>query len=227
HRSLVFSQWPSFLDHVAAALDHAGIAHLRLDGRTRDRPAVLRSWQDPAGPPVFLIRTKAGGVGLDLSAADHVFHLDPWWNPAAEDQATDRAHRIGQTRPVMVYKLVAADTVEDKILELQDRKRRLFQATVDADRLEVDALSRADLEAVFAGRDELEADGGESDEDDFLELERNELEREAARDELERRGPSGEFVPLSPVRDQRVLAQEAADGPEAQVIALFPRRNPS
>ncbi|MCA9684130.1 MAG: hypothetical protein KC457_18165, partial [Myxococcales bacterium] len=82
-------------------------------------------------------------------------------------------------------------------------------------------------EAVFAGRDELEADGGESDEDDFLELERNELEREAARDELERRGPSGEFVPLSPVRDQRVLAQEAADGPEAQVIALFPRRNPS
>lgn len=150
HRSLVFSQWPSFLDHVATALDTAGIAYLRLDGSTRDRPGVLARWSAPAGPPVFLISTKAGGVGLDLTEADHVFHLDPWWNPATEDQATDRAHRIGQDRPVMVYKLVAADTVEDKILELQARKRQVFEATVDADRLKVDALSRADLEAVFA-----------------------------------------------------------------------------
>jgi hypothetical protein len=150
HRSLVFSQWPSFLDHVAEDLREAGIAHLRLDGRTRDRAAVLERWRDAAGPPVFLISTKAGGVGLDLTQADHVFHLDPWWNPAAEDQATDRAHRIGQDRPVMVYKLVAANTVEDKILELQRRKRRLFRATVDAERLAVESLSREDLEAVFA-----------------------------------------------------------------------------
>src|SRR5690606_22618640 len=149
HRSLVFSQWPSFLDHVAADLREAGVAHLQLDGSTRDRGAVLERWRDPAGPPVFLISMKAGGLGLDLTEADHVFHLDPWWNPAAEDQATDRAHRIGQQKPVMVYKLVAANTVEDKILELQARKRALFAATVDTDRLEVDALRREDLEAVF------------------------------------------------------------------------------
>jgi hypothetical protein len=166
HRSLVFSQWPSFLDLVSESLVRSGIAHLRLDGRTDDRSEVLGRWQDPAGPPVFLISTKAGGLGLNLTEADHVFHLDPWWNPAAEDQATDRAHRIGQTRPVMVYKLVAADTVEEKILELQDRKRRLFSATVDTDRLEVDALRREDLEAVFG-----DPGGAAEDDDDEFEIE--------------------------------------------------------
>src|SRR5690606_23544499 len=149
HRSLVFSQWPSFLDRVAARLDAAGLAYLRLDGSTRDRGAVLERWRDPAGPPVLLISMKAGGLGLDLTEADRVCELDPWWNAAAEEPATDRARRIGQQKPVMVYKLVAASTVEDKILELQARKRALFAATVDADRLEVDALRREDLEAVF------------------------------------------------------------------------------
>ncbi|PRP89922.1 hypothetical protein ENSA5_69580 [Enhygromyxa salina] len=230
HRSLVFSQWPSFLDRVADTLSAAGIAHLRLDGRTRDRSAVLERWSDPAGPPVFLISTKAGGLGLDLTEADHVFHLDPWWNPAAEDQATDRAHRIGQSRPVMVYKLVAADTVEDKILELQARKRRLFRATVDTDRLEVDALDRADLEAVFA-------DPGASaqlDSDDGDELDELEWAAQAApepwvaEDATANPRALAEFVALpskpapapgSGLADERESATEAAE-----VIELFPGR---
>ena len=98
---------------------------------------------------MFLISLKAGGTGLNLTAADLVYHLDPWWNPAVESQATDRAHRIGQTRPVIAYKLVAEDTVEEKILELQERKRALFEAAVDRDRMVVGDLNREDLEAVF------------------------------------------------------------------------------
>src|SRR5690606_23595081 len=175
----------------------------------------LERWRDPAGPPVFLISTKAGGVGLDLTQADHVFHLDPWWNPAAEDQATDRAHRIGQDRPVMVYKLVAADTVEDKILELQERKRRLFRATVDADRLEVDALRREDLEAVFA---EPEASGID-DEDD-------EPPEPIAYPDQTRR--SAELVVFSPSRSVGTVAAEDAARTPAPVVELFPgRREPS
>jgi hypothetical protein len=222
HRSLVFSQWPSFLDHVAAALREAGIAHLRLDGQTRDRGAVLERWQQPAGPPVFLISTKAGGVGLDLTEADHVFHLDPWWNPASEDQATDRAHRIGQTRPVMVYKLVAADTVEDKILELQARKRRLFRATVDTDRLEVGELRREDLEAVFA---DPGARGDHDEDDDELGLEL-ELggEPEPEDEPFDLRDPRtlAEYVPLPRTAPSASPASTAADDP-GELIELFPR----
>jgi hypothetical protein len=99
---------------------------------------------------VFLVSLKAGGVGLNLTGADHVIHLDPWWNPAVERQATDRAHRIGQTKPVVVYKLVARDTVEEKILELQARKQALFDATVDAEKMLTESLTREDLESVFA-----------------------------------------------------------------------------
>jgi hypothetical protein len=110
-------------------------------------------------------------VGLNLTGADHVIHLDPWWNPAVERQATDRAHRIGQTKPVVVYKLVARDTVEEKILELQARKQALFDATVDAEKMLTESLTREDLEAVFApsgptesvGTDLAEESGGELD----------------------------------------------------------------
>ena len=125
HRALVFSQWTSLLDLAEPALARAGIARLRLDGSTRDRAGVVARFQDEGGPPVLLVSLKAGGTGLNLTAADHVFLLDPWWNPAVEDQAADRAHRIGQERPVMVYRLVASDTVEEKILALQERKREL------------------------------------------------------------------------------------------------------
>jgi hypothetical protein len=150
HRALVFSQWPSLLKRVRADLDAARITYLYLDGSTKERGTLQARWNRADGPPLFLISLKAGGTGLNLTAADHVIHLDPWWNPAAEQQATDRAHRIGQTRPVMVYKFVARGTVEEKIIELQARKRALAEAAVDGDRIAVDALTRADLEAVFA-----------------------------------------------------------------------------
>ncbi|MBX3231770.1 MAG: DEAD/DEAH box helicase [Labilithrix sp.] len=125
HKALVFSQWTSLLDLVEPHLRAAGIRFTRLDGSTKDRGAVVDAFQDPSGPPVLIASLKAGGTGLNLTAADHVFLLDPWWNPAAEDQAADRAHRIGQDRPVMVYRLVAKDTVEERILALQEKKRAL------------------------------------------------------------------------------------------------------
>jgi superfamily II DNA or RNA helicase len=130
HKALVFSQWTSLLDLVEPHLEREGIGFLRLDGSTRDRAGVVAGFQDEAGPRVMLISLKAGGTGLNLTAADHVFLLDPWWNPAVEDQAADRAHRIGQDKPVMVYRLVAKDTVEEGILALQDRKRQLAEAAL-------------------------------------------------------------------------------------------------
>jgi SNF2 family DNA or RNA helicase len=135
HKALVFSQWTSLLDLTEPHLQAAKIDYLRLDGSTRDRGAVVRGFQDQAGPPVLLISLKAGGTGLNLTAADHIFLLDPWWNPAVEDQAADRAHRIGQERPVMVYRLVAEETVEERILALQERKREIAEAALgEADR---------------------------------------------------------------------------------------------
>ena len=152
HRSLIFSQWPSFLKRIRERLSDRGWEHLYLDGGTQKRGALVDRWNDPDGPPVFLVSLKAGGSGLNLTGADYVFHMDPWWNPAVEDQATDRAHRIGQTRPVVAYKLVARGTVEEKILELQARKRAVFQATIDEGRMAVSTLTRDDLEVVFGER---------------------------------------------------------------------------
>jgi hypothetical protein len=144
HKALVFSQWTSLLDLVEPALREAGVPFVRLDGSTVDRAGVVARFQDPNGPPVMLISLKAGGTGLNLTAADHVFLLDPWWNPAVEDQAADRAHRIGQDRPVFVYRLVAKDTVEEKILALQQKKRAIADAALgEADRAA--ALTREDL----------------------------------------------------------------------------------
>ncbi len=144
HKALVFSQWTSLLDLVEPHLREADVDFTRLDGSTRDRGAVVDAFQSPDGPPVLLISLRAGGTGLNLTAADYVLLLDPWWNPAVEDQAADRAHRIGQERPVMVYRLVAEGTVEERILALQERKRRLAEAALG----EADAaasLSRDDL----------------------------------------------------------------------------------
>ncbi|MBM4390678.1 MAG: DEAD/DEAH box helicase [Deltaproteobacteria bacterium] len=148
HRALVFSQWTSMLDLVEPALAARGWSHVRLDGSTRDRAAVVNAFNADEGPPVFLLSLKAGGTGLNLTAADYVFHLDPWWNPAVEDQATDRAHRIGQTRPVVSVRLVAEDTVEERILALQERKRDLVRAALDEDAL-ARALSADELAALF------------------------------------------------------------------------------
>jgi SNF2 family DNA or RNA helicase len=132
HRALVFSQWTSLLDLVEPKLDAAEIRYTRLDGATRDRAAVVAEFQNEAGPPVMLISLKAGGTGLNLTAADHVFLLDPWWNPAVEDQAADRAHRIGQVRPVLIHRMVTKDTVEERILALKEKKRALSALALGA-----------------------------------------------------------------------------------------------
>jgi SNF2 family DNA or RNA helicase len=149
HKALVFSQWTSLLDRIEPHLRHIDLPFVRLDGATRDRAGVVHQFQDETGPPVMLISLRAGGLGLNLTAADHIFLLDPWWNPAVEDQAADRAHRIGQTRPVLVTRLIAQDTVEERILELQQHKRWLADAVLDgAD--QGAALTRDDLLALLA-----------------------------------------------------------------------------
>jgi superfamily II DNA or RNA helicase len=131
HKALVFSQWTSYLDLIEPFLKEKGLNFVRLDGSTRDRQSVVTEFQRDDGPSVFLISLKAGGVGLTLTQADHVFILDPWWNPAVEAQAADRAHRIGQTKSVFVYRLVAKDTVEEKVLRLQDKKKQQMQMILD------------------------------------------------------------------------------------------------
>ena len=130
HRALVFSQFTGFLGIVRARLEAEGIAYEYLDGSTRNRAERIASFRE-GDAPVFLISLKAGGFGLTLTEADYVFVLDPWWNPAAEAQAIDRTHRIGQTRPVNVYRMVSRDTIEEKVVALQERKRDLFARVVD------------------------------------------------------------------------------------------------
>lgn len=125
HKILVFSQFQTQLREIEKCLNKAEIGCLRLDGQTTNRQELVDRFQSEGGPPVFLISLKAGGYGLNLTAADIVVHFDPWWNPAAEAQATDRAHRIGQTRPVTVYRLITRGTVEEKVVALQNKKRKL------------------------------------------------------------------------------------------------------
>jgi SNF2 family DNA or RNA helicase len=149
HRALVFSQWTSLLDLIEPHLEAANTPFVRLDGSTVDRQSVVNTFQSDDGPPVMLLSLKAGGTGLNLTAADHVFLVDPWWNPAVEDQAADRTHRIGQDKPVMVYRMVARDTVEERILELQDRKRKLADAAL-SEAGGATAITRDDLLALLA-----------------------------------------------------------------------------
>jgi SNF2 family DNA or RNA helicase len=132
HRALIFSQWTSMLNLIEPHLRKASIGFVRLDGSTRDRGRVVETFQSEDGPPVMLISLKAGGTGLTLTRADHVFLVDPWWNPAVEDQAADRIHRIGQEHPVLVHRLVAEDTVEEQLLTLQERKRALSKTVLDS-----------------------------------------------------------------------------------------------
>ncbi len=130
HRVLIFSQFTSMLRLLVEHLDSRGVRHAYLDGSTKDRQAQVDRFQSDPSLTAFLISLKAGGVGLNLTAADTVVHFDPWWNPAAEAQAADRAHRIGQTRVVTVYQLITRGTVEEKILALQRRKRDAVAAVV-------------------------------------------------------------------------------------------------
>lgn len=148
HKALVFSQWTSLLDLCEPALAQVGLQHERLDGSSRNRAEIIHRFSEGEGAPVMLISLKAGGTGLNLTAADHVFLLDPWWNPAVEDQAADRAHRIGQTRPVVVHRLIARDTVEERILELHARKRSLSDAALLGDERGT-GLTRDDLLALL------------------------------------------------------------------------------
>ena len=147
-RTLIFSQFTSMLSLIREALDAAGADYAWLTGDTLDRTEPVRRFQSGEAS-LFLISLKAGGVGLNLTAADTVILYDPWWNPAVEAQAIDRAHRIGQTRPVFVHRLIAAGTIEEKMLELQARKRELAAALWDADSAGLGALTEADIEALF------------------------------------------------------------------------------
>jgi superfamily II DNA or RNA helicase len=149
HRALVFSQFTGFLAQVRERLDATGTAYCYLDGTSRNRAATVRRFKD-GGAPVFLISLKAGGFGLNLTEADYCFLLDPWWNPATEAQAIDRTHRIGQTRNVMVYRLIAKDTIEEKVLALAQRKAELFAGVMDDGNAFGSALDADDIRALVS-----------------------------------------------------------------------------
>lgn len=148
HRSLVFSTFTSFLRRVRDRLTDAGVPTVYLDGTTRDREAVIEAFRSGVAP-VFLISLKAGGTGLTLTEADYVFLLDPWWNPAAEAQAVDRAHRIGQDKHVHVYRMVAADTIEEKVMALKARKADLFAKVIDGGGAGAAGISAEDIRGLF------------------------------------------------------------------------------
>jgi SNF2 family DNA or RNA helicase len=150
HSALVFSQFTGFLDILRVQLDSIGMSYSYLDGSlsARQRDAAIRSFT--AGvTQVFLISLKAGGFGLNLTEADYCFVCDPWWNPAAEAQAIDRTHRIGQTRPVTVYRLVSQGTIEEKVVALQERKRGLFTAVVDEGDVFGSAITASEIRELF------------------------------------------------------------------------------
>jgi len=150
HKALVFSQFTSFLSIVKTRLDKEKIEYEYLDGKTKNRQERVDRFQSDPNLKLFLISLKAGGVGLNLTAADYVFLLDPWWNPAVEAQAIDRTHRIGQTRQVFACRLIAKDTVEEKVLELQKGKRELAEAIINGDNSVISSLGREELELLLS-----------------------------------------------------------------------------
>jgi superfamily II DNA or RNA helicase len=150
HKALVFSQFTEFLGLVRERLDAAKLRYEYLDGATTKRQEAVDRFQAENGAPLFLLSLKAGGFGLNLTAADYVFLLDPWWNPAAEAQASDRAHRLGQARKVTVYRLIAKDTVEEKVVQLQEKKRALVDAVMGQDESLLAGMTREDLAALLA-----------------------------------------------------------------------------
>jgi non-specific serine/threonine protein kinase len=152
HKALVFSQFLGMLALIREKLSALGIKYEYFDGSTSapDREKAIRSFQDDDEVRVFLISLKAGGVGLNLTAADYVYIVDPWWNPAVEQQAIDRTHRIGQTKNIFAYRMICKDTIEDKIIQLQERKRMLAKELIADDASFVKALSREDVEYLFS-----------------------------------------------------------------------------
>ncbi len=150
HRALVFSQFVEMLQLIRAALDQDGVSYEYLDGSTKDRQERVDRFNGDESVSAFLISLKAGGTGLNLTGADTVIHFDPWWNPAVEDQATDRAHRIGQTKVVTVYRLIARGTVEEKILQLSEKKRDLMENVLSNEGAGLKGLTKADIDALFS-----------------------------------------------------------------------------
>jgi non-specific serine/threonine protein kinase len=152
HKALVFSQFLGMLALIREKLDALGIKYEYFDGSTSapDREKAIQSFQRDDEVRVFLISLKAGGVGLNLTAADYVYIVDPWWNPAVEQQAIDRTHRIGQTKNIFAYRMICKDTVEDKILKLQEKKRALAADLITDDSGFVKNLTREDLEYLFS-----------------------------------------------------------------------------
>lgn len=150
HKALIFSQFVETLNLLRRELDQRGLRYEYLTGRTRDRQKHVDAFQEDPRIPFFLISLKAGGVGLNLTAADYVFHLDPWWNPAVEMQASDRAHRIGQDKPVFIYKIITRGSVEEKILQLQEQKLALVEDLIAPEESFFKSLSNADVRDLFA-----------------------------------------------------------------------------
>jgi non-specific serine/threonine protein kinase len=150
HKALIFSQFVEMLRILRMELDRRKIKYTYLDGSTQDRQGQVDIFQSDQRIPFFLISLKAGGVGLNLTAADYVIHIDPWWNPAVEMQASDRTHRIGQEKPVFVYKLIARDSVEEKILQLQDRKRNLVDQLITTEKNFLKSLTAEDVNVLFS-----------------------------------------------------------------------------
>lgn len=150
HKAIVFSQFTSFLAILKERLDREGVAYEYLDGRTRNRQERVENFQNNPDCRLFLISLKAGGLGLNLTAAEYVFLLDPWWNPAVEAQAIDRAHRIGQDKAVFAYRIIARNTVEEKVLQLQQSKRALADAIITADNSLIRQIRREDLELLLS-----------------------------------------------------------------------------
>jgi SNF2 family DNA or RNA helicase len=148
HRALVFSQFTRFLARVRTRLDAANIDYAYLDGRTRKRDQAISRFKD-GDAPVFVISLKAGGFGLNLTEADYCFVLDPWWNPATEDQAVGRVHRMGQQNPVVVYRYVSTGTIEEKVMELKARKADLFSSVLDAEGALSGALTESDIRGLL------------------------------------------------------------------------------
>jgi non-specific serine/threonine protein kinase len=149
HRILLFSQFVNMLDIIKGWLEREGIDYEYLTGKTKDRQAAVERFNN-SNIPIFLISLKAGGTGLNLTGADYVIHYDPWWNPAVEDQATDRAYRIGQTKKVFVYRLITKNTVEEKIQKLKTVKRDLVDSVISVDRNIVKSLTMDDIRDIFS-----------------------------------------------------------------------------
>jgi SNF2 family DNA or RNA helicase len=149
HRVLVFSQFVTMLGLIREELDRRGVGYCYLDGSTQERMQVVHTFNTDRSIPLFLISLKAGGTGLNLTGADMVIHYDPWWNPAVEAQATDRAYRIGQKRTVYGIKLITRGTIEEKVLAMQERKQAIIDATLENDEQVMDKLSWEDVQELL------------------------------------------------------------------------------